>query len=354
MSYVPIYSEVKEEIVSVTLNLSNYVTQKEFENATKVNTSDFALETNVAEIKKKVDDIDVDKINSIDELQGKKLFEQNYWLLKSAYKYFKTLTDSTEDIDYAYYWQSDGLMNSKMNAIGTDTNNDREPIINYNNKIELHFRKNKVLKQSIGDDHKKIVNIYIVYKIDPNYATHTRFLLKDFLFATINVTPNTDIRKYKYSGGYGFAFKKNRPSLRPSDEKYALNLIIFGCDTSDSKNHILVLGKESIQINETTIKEEKMYPTNFISTGSNNKKVVLSQHYNGDDSYLFVNSVQYAKFKTANTEILSNPICLRNFSEDPIPTGLNGFVYDSSVNYKTISTDEIQKIHKYLMKKHNI
>ena len=81
---------------------------------------------------------------------------------------------------------------------------------------------------------------------------------------------------------------------------------------------------------------------------------MLSQHYNGDDSYLFVNSVQYAKFKTANTEILSNPICLRNFSEDPIPTGLNGFVYDSSVNYKTISTDEIQKIHKYLMKKHNI
>ena len=30
MSYVPTYSEVEEEIVSVTLNLSNYVTQKEF------------------------------------------------------------------------------------------------------------------------------------------------------------------------------------------------------------------------------------------------------------------------------------------------------------------------------------
>ena len=34
MSYVPTYSEVEEEIVSVTLNLSNYVTQKEFENLT--------------------------------------------------------------------------------------------------------------------------------------------------------------------------------------------------------------------------------------------------------------------------------------------------------------------------------
>ena len=65
MSNVPTYSEVKDEIVSVTLN---YVTQKEFKNVTNVNTSDFALETNVAEFKKKVDSIDVDKL---DELQEK-------------------------------------------------------------------------------------------------------------------------------------------------------------------------------------------------------------------------------------------------------------------------------------------
>ena len=87
-----------------------------------------------------------------------------------------------------------------------------------------------------------------------------------------------------------------------------------------------------------------MYPTNFISTGSNNEKAVLSLHYNGDDSYLFVNSVHQAKFKTANSEILSSPICLVNISEDPIPIGLNDFVYDFSVNYKTISTDKIQKV----------
>ena len=136
----------------------------------------------------------------------------------------------------------------------------------------MYFRKNKILKQSTGHDPKKIVNIYIVYEIDPNYAVHTTFPLKDCLFGTINVTPNTDISKYKYSGGYGFAFQKNKPFLHPSDGKYALNLIIFDYDTSDSKKHILVLGKESIQTNETTINAEKMYPTNFISTGNNNKK----------------------------------------------------------------------------------
>ena len=105
MSYVPTYSEVEEEIVSFTLNLSNYVTQNQFENVTKVDTSDFGLKTNVAEIKKKVDDIDVDKIDLVDELQGKNLFEENYLLFKFAYKSFKIVTDSTKNIDYAYYWQ---------------------------------------------------------------------------------------------------------------------------------------------------------------------------------------------------------------------------------------------------------
>ena len=100
-------------------------------------------------------------------------------MFKSAYKYFKIVTDT--NIDYAYYWESDDLMNSKIRAIGIDTNNDRVPIINYNNEIELQFRKNKVLKQSVGDDHKKIVNIYIVYKIGPNYTTHNTFPLAQLM-----------------------------------------------------------------------------------------------------------------------------------------------------------------------------
>ena len=36
MSCVPTCSKVEEEIVSVTLNLNNYVTQKEFKSLTKV------------------------------------------------------------------------------------------------------------------------------------------------------------------------------------------------------------------------------------------------------------------------------------------------------------------------------
>ena len=52
-------------------------------------------------------------------------------------------------------------------------------------------------------------------------------------------------------------------------------------------NNVLVLGKAFIQgINDTTIYAEKMYSTNF---SADNEKVCLSLHYNGDNSYLFVN-----------------------------------------------------------------
>ena len=66
--YFPTYSPIRNKIVDLKLNLSDYVTQKEFKNLTKVDTSDFALKTNVPEIKSRVDDIDVDKINIIDKL----------------------------------------------------------------------------------------------------------------------------------------------------------------------------------------------------------------------------------------------------------------------------------------------
>ena len=52
MSYVPTYSEVEEEVVSVTLNLSNCVTQKEFKSLTKVDTSDFALKLMLLRLKR--------------------------------------------------------------------------------------------------------------------------------------------------------------------------------------------------------------------------------------------------------------------------------------------------------------
>ena len=45
----------------------------------------------------------------------------------------------------------------------------------------------------------------------------------------------------------------------------------------------------------------------------------------------------------------------QNWSVDNMKkTGLNGYVYDFSVDYDAIPMNDILDIHKYLMKKHNI
>ena len=96
-----------------------------------------------------------------------------------------------------------------------------------------------------------------------------------------------------------------------------------------------------------------MYSINFTVTG---KKFCLSLHYNGANSYLFVNGTEIYKFKAKDSEILVGPICLGNISKDwsvdnMKRTGYTGYVYDFSVDYESIAVDDIKNIHKYLMKK---
>ena len=85
----------------------------------------------------------------------------------------------------------------------------------------------------------------------------------------------------------------------------------------------------------------------------------MSLHYNGSNSYLFVNSTEIIKFKAKAFNIIATPLCLGNISKDWLvdnmkDTGLNGYVYDFSVDYDPIAVDDIKDIHKYLMKKNNI
>ena len=157
MTYVPTYSEVEEEIVSVTLNLSNYVTQKEFKNVTKVDTSDFALKTNVAEIKKKDDVFDIDKINGIDELQGKNYIEDSYFYLNQKYKYFKHDKTDTQKL---FSWQSAGISNEKLTPIKVKNS---PSLLFEKTKSYLKISFFKFLAQRKIYVHKGIVNIYIVY-----------------------------------------------------------------------------------------------------------------------------------------------------------------------------------------------
>ena len=122
------------------------------------------------------------------------------------------------------------------------------------------------------------------------------------------------------------------------------------------KKDILILGKGPTQGLEHTISAEKMYSINFTKKST---KFYLSLHYNGANSYLFVNGTEIIKIKAKDSEIRAYSLCLGNISKDWLQdnmkkTGFNGYIYDFSTDYNAMAISDILDIHKYLMKKNKI
>ena len=96
------------------------------------------------------------------------------------------------------------------------------------------------------------------------------------------------------------------------------NVIIFEADMSSSVNidkgkDILILGKGPTQgLDNITLTAEAKYPINFTQP---NKRFVFSLHYNGSNSFLFVNAKKIYEFKAKNSEIKDYALCLGNISK---------------------------------------
>ena len=130
----------------------------------------------------------------------------------------------------------------------------------------------------------------------------------------------------------------------------------FSAHIDIKKKDILFLGFGPTKGLKHTLTAEKMYSIKFTEK---NKKLCLSLHNNGTNSYSFVNGTKIYKFKAKDSEIVATPLCLGNIYKDWLidnmrETGLNGYVYDFSVDYDTADFDDIKYIHKYLTKKNNI
>ena len=83
---------------------------------------------------------------------------------------------------------------------------------------------------------------------------------------------------------------------------------------------------------------------------------MLSLHYNGVSSYLFVNGIEIYKFKVKYSEISVAPLCLGNISKDFLAddilfnqlkkTGLYKYAYHFSVDYDSTGVNDILDIYK--------
>ena len=238
------------------------------------------------------------------------------------------------------------------------------PIVEDNGRMNVEFNGNYFAQNKVlHPNNNKVVNIYIVYEPDSiNSTRNTDYNIQNALFGAARITKNTDSSKNKYKG-YSISFGSG-DDLTSGDITKGKNVIIFGVDESSSihasnkANNIYVLDKGFLQgINDTTLYAEKIYKIKFTVP---NKKFVLSLHYNGDNSYLFVNGTLELKFKSKNDQILKKKLCLGNLSNDwttanSAKTGLYGKVYDFVVDYEAIDgVRQIYDMHRYLMTKHSI
>ena len=147
------------------------------------------------------------------------------------------------------------------------------------------------------------------------------------------------------------------------DIGFGRNEIILGADMTSSahvggkKKDILIIEKgPTDRLDDITLTAEKEYSTNFTEY---HKRFCLSLHYNGANSYIFVNGVEIIKFKVKDSEINATPLYLeqgsKDFSVDNMKkTGVLGCIYDFSVDYHAIVVDGISGIHKYLILKNGI
>ena len=131
-----------------------------------------------------------------------------------------------------------------------------------------------------------------------------RFLLNNCLFGSVKLNKNAGLDKYKYSS-YSIGFD-SRSEFLFTDGSVGKNAIIFGADKSSSvhidnqNKNILILGKGPRQeLDDTTLTANVKYPINFTQS---RKRFVLSLHYNGSNSFLFVNATKIYQFKAKDSE----------------------------------------------------
>ena len=83
----------------------------------------------------------------------------------------------------------------------------------------------------------------------------------------------------------------------------------------DNKNKdILILGERPTQgLDDTTLTAEAKYSIKFMQP---RKRFVLRLHYNGSNSFLFINATNIYQFKEKDSEIRDGTLCLGNVSKD--------------------------------------
>ena len=218
-------------------------------------------------------------------------------------------------------WKSTGIFiysdDSSMKVI-KDTKT-KLPELKNGGRMHVYLQGNHFQQNNVVILHNNnVINIYVVDRLDPISSTrNTDYTIQNDLFDAMEITKNTDTSKYKYKG-YGICFDEGG-MFSMGNINNGRNVIIFGAHeksvihSNNKTNNIYIMGDGLVQgIADTTLYAEKTYSQNFTQPS---KKFVLSLHYNGDDSYLFVNGRKELKFKTKTEHLIKKKLCIGNLSD---------------------------------------
>ena len=167
---------------------------------------DILLDNELKKLKTLVDSSEKIKLN---DLQKEISFNRGFfYYLQQSYLVYECKIDSfIFDNKKILKWNSTGILNYSdyysMNAI-KDTKKEL-PRLKNNDETYVYLQGSHFQQSNIMiTNNSNVINIYIVYKLDPISSTRDT-TIQNALFGAMEITKNADTSKYKYKG-YGICF----------------------------------------------------------------------------------------------------------------------------------------------------
>ena len=164
----------------------------------------------------------------------------------------RTFSFKNENNDKLTTWKSTGIDNF---SVDSDLKSIPDaisllPNLDNNDRMNVKFSGNYFVQNKIlHPNNNNVVNIYIVYKLDPiSFSRNTDYTIQNALFGAIDIVENSSGSSKNEYEGYGICFDEDG-SFTSGNITNGKNVLVFDADMSFSyhstnkANNIYVLGK---------------------------------------------------------------------------------------------------------------
>ena len=326
---------------------------KNVDDKVKKNTTDIlSVKSSLDQEKSTIDNLE----RAVRSFYGEQYYNKSWLVFKADYHSF-----NISNSKYIDYWKSKGIFKENLDDVSNSSNK----------KPDIHLAGETVSKNFIGNYFKQpkvnyprtAIAIHIVYKLNNRRINSPYFIQVNGRFGNckLTITPSNK-GHYGYTNGIRVFSGGVDEYSEPYAGKTYRNMLIYGADMTNSRHasnkteNCYCIDKsftQGLQNTKTIYADHDYIKTN---RSEMRKFHVLTVCYNGSNSYIILNGVQQAKFKSMTNLKLSNPLIIGNTTDDFTAaqyknTSLRGNIYDVAVDYLNLDFSKLISIQGYLMKK---